>query len=119
MHRYFKIIILTQLTTLITVSCSQKALSPADISKKFNNGKDYIVLIHDLWNSSSQMEDFKDFFLEKDFQVINIDYPSTEYPIEVLNENYLKPTINSISLQSDQKFTLSRTPWVDWCFGII
>lgn len=84
-------------------ACGWKKLTPTAISQRPNNGNNYIVLLHGLWNSSERMEKFESYFDEKGYQVLNIDYPSTKYPIGVLDAKFLKPAIESIQAKKDQK----------------
>lgn len=88
---------------VMMVSCGWKKLTPSKISQMTNNGEDYVVLIHGLWNSSNRMDDFEDYFSEKGYQVLNIDYPSTEYPIEELDRKFLQPLVESIPAKENQQ----------------
>jgi len=88
---------------LAGVSCGWQKLTPTTISEHPNNGRDYIVMIHGLFNSSERMEDFEDYFAGKGYQVLNIDYPSTKYPIEELDKKFIKPMIDAIPVTESQK----------------
>jgi triacylglycerol esterase/lipase EstA (alpha/beta hydrolase family) len=47
---------------------------------------DYVVLLHGIARSSSHMEPLAEFLQNNGYDVINIDYPSTDYTIEELVE---------------------------------
>ena len=51
-----------------------------------NSGGDYVVVFHGIARSSSQMEPLAKYLEEKGYDVINIDYPSTDYKLEKLVE---------------------------------
>lgn len=95
-------VILFILLNIFIASCST-TLTPEKVSKVKNNGNDYVIMLHGLWNSSSRMEDFEEYFLKKNYQVFNLDYPSTEFQIEKLDTKYLKPIIESVPLHTGQK----------------
>ena len=54
---------------------------------------DYIILVHGLGRSKFSMLEPAIFFRTKGYQVINFDYPSTEYKIQELSEKYLHDAI--------------------------
>ena len=45
---------------------------------------DYVVLLHGIARSSSHMEPIETYLTSQGYEVINLDYPSTDYPLEVL-----------------------------------
>lgn len=51
--------------------------------------KEYVVLLHGLARSSKSMIPIQKALAEKGYGTCNIDYPSTDYSIEYLSENYL------------------------------
>ncbi|MCJ7771651.1 MAG: alpha/beta hydrolase, partial [Desulfobacterales bacterium] len=51
--------------------------------------KEYVVLLHGLARSSKSMIPLQKVLSEKGYGICNIDYPSTDYSIEYLSENYL------------------------------
>jgi pimeloyl-ACP methyl ester carboxylesterase len=51
--------------------------------------KEYVVLLHGLARSSKSMIPLQKALSKKGYGTCNIDYPSTDYPIEYLSENYL------------------------------
>jgi pimeloyl-ACP methyl ester carboxylesterase len=59
----------------------------ADIVNKKNNFNDFVVLLHGLSRSSSSMKPLEKALLKQGFRVINLDYSSRKFPIEILVEN--------------------------------
>lgn len=51
-----------------------------------NNG-DYVVLLHGISRSSKQMNKLGLYLQKEGYEVINIDYPSTDYSLEVLTDS--------------------------------
>lgn len=98
-----KPLLLPLLVAILAIACSQKPLTPVDVSKLTNTGSDYVILVHGLFNSSRRMDKFEDYFSQQGFQVLNIDYPSNKHPIEILSEDFLKPVVEAIPLQAHQK----------------
>lgn len=95
--------LLFTLLIAIGTACSRSVLTPTEVAGIKNSGKDYVILMHGLWNSSSRMEKFEDYFTNKGYQVLNIDYPTTETHIQSLESQYLRPIIESIPFQTGQK----------------
>ncbi len=60
---------------------------PAEVVNQVKNYHDYVVLLHGLMRSSSSMKPLEKYLSNQGFQVINLDYPSTKFPIEVLVKN--------------------------------
>lgn len=89
---------------LVIAACSlRKEVTAQSVSTQSNSGSDYVVLLHGLWNKSSRLADFEDYFEGKNYQVLNLDYPSTEYSIEELEEKYLRPVLKAIPLNKGQR----------------
>lgn len=89
-------------TLVAVVSCGWGKLNPDKVSRMSNSGGDYVIMIHGLFNSSSRMDRFEEYFKERGYQVLNIDYPSADYPVEELSQKYLKPIVDSISVAEEQ-----------------
>ncbi len=58
-----------------------------------NNG-DYVVLVHGLGRTKLSMLGIEIFLKNKGYQVINIEYPSSEYQIQELADHYLKRALD-------------------------
>jgi triacylglycerol lipase len=56
---------------------------------------DYVVLVHGLARTRYSMRKAQHFFRGQGYIVLNFGYPSTKYPIEILNERYLKAFIQT------------------------
>ena len=67
---------------------------PSQIPPK-ENFKEYVVLLHGLARSSKSMVPLQKALSKKGYGTCNIDYPSTDYSIEHLSENYLSDTLKS------------------------
>ncbi|MBF0277865.1 MAG: alpha/beta fold hydrolase [SAR324 cluster bacterium] len=80
---------------LIFMGCQQKTNQVPDIESRLNpnRSRDYVVLLHGMWRSSHAMDPLENYLEDKDYQVINLSYPSTEFPIETLVERYLHPAV--------------------------
>lgn len=57
--------------------------------------KEYVVLLHGLARSSKSMVPLQKALSEKGYGTCNIDYPSTDYTIEQLCQNYLPESLKS------------------------
>ncbi len=52
-----------------------------------------VVLLHGLARSSASMEVMELSLAEEGYQVVNVDYPSTQFPIEHLADQYIEPAL--------------------------
>ncbi|TRY30097.1 esterase/lipase family protein [Aliiglaciecola sp. M165] len=85
--------------------CQIRPDAPAmfDDSQDLTNQKDVVILLHGLWRDASAMRPVETFLTAQGYQVHNLSYPSTEFPIETLVSDILKPAVDAINLGSDQK----------------
>jgi pimeloyl-ACP methyl ester carboxylesterase len=58
------------------------------------SAQDCVVLLHGLLRSDSSMATLEQALSEQGYAVVNMDYPSTEYPIEHLADTYVVQAIN-------------------------
>lgn len=58
------------------------------------SAQDCVVLLHGLLRSDSSMATLEQALSEQGYTVVNMDYPSTEYPIEHLADTYVAQAIN-------------------------
>ena len=58
------------------------------------SAQDCVVLLHGLLRSDSSMTTLEQALSEQGYTVVNMDYPSTEYPIEHLADTYVAQAIN-------------------------
>ena len=83
--------------------------SRADVSITFDdhqdlcNKQDVVVLLHGMWRDERAMRPVEKYLTAQGYQVLNLSYPSTEYPIEDLVNAYLKPQIDAIPMQRGQQ----------------
>jgi len=54
---------------------------------------DYVILLHGLARSDRSMKKLEKNLIDHGYRVINVDYPSTQYPIEYLAENTLSEVV--------------------------
>jgi esterase/lipase len=71
-------------------------------AQTITNKSEVVVLLHGLGRSSFSMTFLGDYLEEQSFQVFNLDYPSTEYPIESLVTNVTEQ-IKQLELESAEK----------------
>ena len=55
------------------------------------------VLLHGLARSDSSMEKLAESLRQENFQTVNVDYPSRDYPIEILSEATIAPALEQCS----------------------
>lgn len=81
---------------LIALLMSSGCQSPAEPSEPSpQSKKGTVVLLHGLYRSASSMETLETALTEAGYEICNIDYPSTEYVIEVLAREHVLPEIES------------------------
>lgn len=65
-------------------------------AKEFKNKGDYVVVLHGIARSSSHMTSLSKYLHHKGFNVLNLDYPSTDHKIAalttILNKEILRKT---------------------------
>jgi len=64
---------------------------------------DYVILLHGLTRSNRSMEKIEESLSDYGYRVINVDYPSTEHPIEHLANNVLRDVIARCNTSSGSK----------------
>ena len=60
-----------------------------------------VILIHGLARTSSSMESMAQELVAEDFKVANVDYPSRQYPIEVLSQLAVTAGLNACDLSGE------------------
>jgi triacylglycerol lipase len=58
-----------------------------------NDVNDCVILLHGMGRSDDSMKVIEQALMDNDYQVVNVDYPSTDYPIEQLATQYIPPVI--------------------------
>ena len=101
----WQIILVALLVIVFTAGCQsrQKEIVAFDQYQDLSNQEDIVVLLHGMYRSEVAMRPVERFFKDQDYQVVNLSYPSTEYDIETLVADYLKPAIDGIELTPGQK----------------
>ncbi len=64
---------------------------------------DYVILLHGLTRSNRSMKKIEESLSDYGYRVINVDYPSTEHPIEYLADNVLGGVIARCNTSSGSK----------------
>jgi triacylglycerol lipase len=64
---------------------------------------DYVILLHGLTRSNRSMEKIEESLSDCGYRVINVEYPSTEHPIEYLADNVLSDVIARCNTSSGSK----------------
>ena len=83
---------------------SREEINPDFDSKlDLSNQQDTVILLHGMWRNETAMRPVERFLNAQGYNVLNVAYPSTDYPIETLVENYLKPTVDNLQRTSNQK----------------
>ncbi len=77
---------------LMLVGCKSPADS-ADFSTRAAKGT--VVLLHGLFRSADSMDNLEEALTDAGYQICNIDYPSTDFTIEVLAREYVLPDMVS------------------------
>jgi triacylglycerol esterase/lipase EstA (alpha/beta hydrolase family) len=84
------------LFTLVCVQCEKESIPIPDTDIDA-----HVVLLHGLRQSSSSMEELEKYLVGHGFNVINVDYPSTDHTIEylasVILHDILKPVVDQSS----------------------
>ncbi len=71
---------------LVVIILFLSTLGFADIANAKNSDGDYVVILHGIARSSSHMEDLAGHLKKQGYDIINLDYPSTDHKLEKLVE---------------------------------
>lgn len=90
------------------MSCQSKQIqassSPLLIEEAGLNGKkDLVVLLHGMYRDARAMKTLEKYLDSLNYEVKNISYPSTEYPIETLAEDYLGSSLAALNIEKGRK----------------
>lgn len=85
--RYAWVVVLWLGCTGIVSAAYQQQVTVTKPDTIDNANQDCVVLLHGLARSASSMSKMAEVLVSHRFIVVNIDYPSRQYPIEVLAEN--------------------------------
>lgn len=70
----------------------------------FHTSASCVVLLHGLARTSSSMERLEDRLVENDFSVVNVDYFSRDFSIELLAEKVINPALKQCPENSEINF---------------
>jgi pimeloyl-ACP methyl ester carboxylesterase len=79
------------------------ASSNADIQSAAVKSEELVVLLHGLARSSRSMKKMQKALQNKGYTVLNLDYPSTKFPLETLSEDYLHVELQKQDLSQYKK----------------
>ncbi|MFT7098872.1 MAG: esterase/lipase [Rickettsiales bacterium] len=68
------------------------------------NGKEYVVILHGIARSKSHMQDLADYLSKNNYDVINLDYPSTDHDLEKLTKIIKKDISTKITQDKKVNF---------------
>lgn len=89
-----KILILAALTvTCITAHGCAQTDTPTQQSKHTSTQSDCVILLHGLARSSDSMIPMREALEAQHYIVVNVDYPSRDFPIATLAENAITPAL--------------------------
>ena len=55
--------------------------------------RDYVILLHGLGRTSNSMDDMASYLSSLNYSVINVDYPSRNYPVDILVRDYVSSAV--------------------------
>jgi len=89
-----KIFFISTISVLIIILASSLYLSrPVLEPKVLDNTGDCVVLVHGFLATPVFMDNMAEFLNKNSYRTVNIDYPSSQYDIEVISEKYLEPAV--------------------------
>lgn len=88
------------LTILLLVVLSSPSIA---VEQPVGDG-DYVVILHGIFRSSKHMEGLAEHLKSKGYDVINLDYPSTDHKLEVLAELIYKDISKKLNIDKPVHF---------------
>ena len=76
-------------SVLFLTSC--RVVPPAALSSP---ASEYVILLHGLGRTNRSMDDMASYLTALNYSVINIDYPSRSYPVDILVRDYVSAVVN-------------------------
>lgn len=64
---------------------------------------EYVILLHGLGRSDYSMKKMASYLSEKGYQTLNVDYPSTQKPIEQIATDHILPAVNELKARGAKK----------------
>lgn len=91
-------VILPLVSAVLCAACS----APEYIAAA-NKNAECVVLLHGLARSARSMRPLQEALSNRNYAVLNLNYPSTEFVVDVLTEQYLRPALQQENLNSCQR----------------
>lgn len=79
------------------------SLLPFSVASFAEIDKDCVILLHGMGRSNDSMTEIEEVLVANDYRVINVDYPSTDYPIEHLAREYIPPVVKLCEAGGSQR----------------
>ena len=86
---YFIFTLSLKIVFLVSFTLSTFACASTEYNAAEQAGAECVVLLHGLARSARAMNSLQQAFFEQGYAVLNINYPSTEFPIEILAEQHV------------------------------
>lgn len=102
-RRKWLLLFLLVCVSLVSCQINRAEMPYYDDGVDISASNEHVIILHGLWRTSFAMNKAESFFLDQGYQVHNLSYPSTESPIEVLSETYLKAEIERVSTLNPSK----------------
>jgi triacylglycerol lipase len=77
------------ISVLFLTSC--RAIPPVALASPTS---EYVILLHGLGRTNRSMDDMASFLTALNYSVINVDYPSRSYPVDILVRDYVDAAVN-------------------------
>lgn len=91
-HASFKAVVAVALSGLLLAGCASTEFVPAG-ENPASGLRECVVLLHGLARTSRSMRELQEALSAEGFAVLNIDYPSTRYPVQTLSDKHIKPAV--------------------------
>lgn len=90
---------------LSVVGCTSRTQTLTDVEHKLTikQRQETVVLLHGMWRDAEAMDPAAHFLSQQGYHTVNLSYPSTEKPIEVLVSDYLHPAVEKLQRKQTGK----------------
>lgn len=85
-----------QVTLLVISFVLLSACTATEYTRAEAEGAECVVLLHGLARSARSMSRIQHGLVQHGYTVLNLNYPSTEFPIEVLADQFLSPALKQL-----------------------
>ena len=86
---------------VFVLACQSKPKEVVQVSSNIvEEGEGTVILLHGLWRDKNAMNPVQRYYEALGYEVVNISYPSTEFDIPTLVNDYLAPQIEAATASS-------------------